>query len=220
MAGAALVAARAALHAGAGRVFLALLGMREDGRGSAAMTIDPCHPASRFGSPRTPDFKHPVIVCGCGGGDAARTLLVDVLPCPITLVLDADALNSVAQYVDCQCSLRASHCPWLQQRAKAPLARSSHLPGVSTSDDQADRLEAASQVAERLQAVVMLRGSGTVTTAPDKTGCINSSGNALLATAGIGDVLAGMVGTGLTYRPSAFETACSAVFAHGRLANN
>ena len=84
---------------------------------------------------------------------------------------------------------------------------------------QADRLAAARQLAEQYQAIVVLKGSGTVIAAPEQTSCINSSGNALLATAGTGDVLAGMIGASIASGLSAFEAACNAVFAHGRMAD-
>jgi NAD(P)H-hydrate repair Nnr-like enzyme with NAD(P)H-hydrate dehydratase domain len=84
---------------------------------------------------------------------------------------------------------------------------------------QADRLAFSTQLAERFQCVVVLKGSGTVIAAPGRPCAINSSGNALLATAGTGDVLAGMLGAGMAGGLEAFEAACSAVFAHGRIAD-
>jgi len=84
---------------------------------------------------------------------------------------------------------------------------------------QADRLASARQLAERFQCVVVLKGSGTVIAASGQTSAINSSGNALLATAGTGDVLAGMLGARMAGGLEAFEAACSAVFTHGLLAD-
>jgi NAD(P)H-hydrate repair Nnr-like enzyme with NAD(P)H-hydrate dehydratase domain len=66
---------------------------------------------------------------------------------------------------------------------------------------------------------VVLKGSGSVIAAPGRVSCINSSGNALLATAGTGDVLAGMVGAYLASGLVAFDAACGAVFEHGRRAD-
>jgi len=68
--------------------------------------------------------------------------------------------------------------------------------------------------------VVVLKGSGSVIAAPGQTSRINSSGNALLATAGTGDVLAGMLGAAIANGLSAFDAACSAVFMHGRVADD
>jgi NAD(P)H-hydrate repair Nnr-like enzyme with NAD(P)H-hydrate dehydratase domain len=66
---------------------------------------------------------------------------------------------------------------------------------------------------------VILKGSGSVIAAAGQKPLINQSGNALLATAGTGDVLAGMVGAALAIGHTAWEAAASAVFSHGRLAD-
>ena len=217
MAGAALLAARAALHAGAGRVFVALLAAPGDGQ-SVSMTVDPVQPELMFRSPQALDFKHQVIVCGCGGGEAVKTVLAEVLSSATQLVLDADALNAVAQDVHFQISLKARHARGYSTVLTPHPLEAARLLGVRTANVQADRLKAAGQLAEHFQAVVVLKGSGTVIAAPGQASCINSSGNALLATAGTGDVLAGMVGAGLASGLNAFDGACGAVFAHGRLA--
>jgi NAD(P)H-hydrate repair Nnr-like enzyme with NAD(P)H-hydrate dehydratase domain len=80
-------------------------------------------------------------------------------------------------------------------------------------------LTAARQLAERFQCVVVLKGSGTVIATPGQQTLVNASGNALLATAGTGDVLAGMIGAYLAGGIEAFEAACNAVFAHGQRAD-
>jgi ADP-dependent NAD(P)H-hydrate dehydratase / NAD(P)H-hydrate epimerase len=220
MAGAALLAARAALHAGAGRVFVTLLGAPGDCHSSARMTVDPVQPELMFRSPEALDFKHQVIVCGCGGGEAVKTVLAEVLSSATTLVLDADALNAIAQDVHFQTGLKARHARGFSTVLTPHPLEAARLLGLNTADVQADRLKAASRLAERFQVVVVLKGSGTVIAAPGQVSCINSSGNALLATAGTGDVLAGMVGAGLASGLNAFDAACSAVFAHGRMAND
>ena len=212
MAGAALLAASAALHAGAGRVFVALLGV-------PAMTVDPFQPELMFCSPAALDFKRQVVVCGCGGGEAVKTILADILSCATALVLDADALNAVAQNVHFQASLKARHARGLRTVLTPHPLEAARLLGVRTADIQADRLKAATDLAKHFQAVVVLKGSGTVIAAPGQTPCINSSGNALLATAGTGDVLAGMVGAGLANGLNAFDAACNAVLVHGCLAD-
>ena len=213
MAGAALLAARAALHAGAGRVFVSLLGV-------STMMVDPAQPELMFRSPAALDLKRQVIVCGCGGGEAVKTVLAEVLASATALVLDADALNAVAHNVHFQSSLKARHARGLRTVLTPHPLEAARLLGVKTADVQADRLKTAKQLAERFQAVVILKGSGTVIASPRQTPCINSSGNAQLATAGTGDVLAGMVGAALASGLNEFDAVCSAVFAHGRLAND
>ena len=220
MTGAALLAARAALHAGAGRVLVALLQTTDDGRCSPIMTLDPAQPELMFRSPQALDFKHQVIVCGCGGGEAVRTALAEILLSSSRLVLDADALNAIAQDVQFQTSLTARHARGYSTVLTPHPLEAARLLGVNTADVQADRLKAAQTLAKQFQSVVVLKGSGTVIAVPGHTSCINSSGNPLLATAGTGDVLAGTVGAGLAQGLSAFDAACSAVFTQGRLAND
>ena len=84
---------------------------------------------------------------------------------------------------------------------------------------RADRLAAAHALAQRYQSTVVLKGSGSVITGPEQTPVINASGNPLLATAGTGDVLAGMVGAAMAQGLSAFEAARVAVYWHGKIAD-
>ena len=83
---------------------------------------------------------------------------------------------------------------------------------------QANRLVAARTLAERFGVVVVLKGSGSVVAAPQGVASINLSGNARLACAGTGDVLAGMVGARLAAGQAAVNAARDAVWCHGDLA--
>ena len=216
MIGAALLAARAALHAGAGRVFVASVG----DAGQSILTVDVVQPELMFRSPAALDLKQQVVVCGCGGGQAITAILHKVLSVAPRLVLDADALNAIATDGALQSLLLA------RSRHKNSTILTPHpleaarLLGMTTAQVQADRLDAARQLAEKFCCVVVLKGSGSVIAAPGQTACINASGNALLATAGTGDVLAGMVGAAMSNGLDAFDAACSAVFAHGGLADS
>lgn len=216
MAGAALLAARAALHAGAGRVYVALLGAP----GANSITVDPVQPELMFRSPEALDLKGQVVVCGCGGGEAVKSVLAKVLSATPRLVLDADALNAIAMDTQLQTLLKARHARGHATVLTPHPLEAARLAGLGTAEVQANRLKAAESLAAQYQAVVVLKGSGTVIAAPGETSCINASGNALLATAGTGDVLAGMLGASIAGGIGAFEAACSAVFAHGRLADD
>lgn len=212
MAGAALLAGRAALHAGAGRVFVALLG-------SPGLMVDPQQPELMFRSPDALDLAHQVVVCGCGGGDAVAAVLPRILSRAKALVLDADGLNAVANDASLQALLRARAARgWNTILSPHPL-EAARLLGSNTAEVQASRLEAATGLAAQFRCVVVLKGSGTVTAAPGVIPVINPTGNARLATAGTGDVLAGMLGAALAAGQPAFEAACSAVFRHGQLAD-
>jgi NAD(P)H-hydrate repair Nnr-like enzyme with NAD(P)H-hydrate dehydratase domain len=92
--------------------------------------------------------------------------------------------------------------------------------GSSAGAVQADRFHAARRLAEQFQCVVVLKGSGTVISAPGQIAMVNPTGNARLATAGTGDVLAGMLGALLASGQTAFEAACNAVFQHGQNADD
>ncbi len=208
MAGAALLAARAALHQGAGRVLVALLG-------DTALDIDPAQPElmlRHLAALHLPDLT---VVCGCGGGMAVQAALPAVLAQAPRLVLDADALNAIAQ--------TPALAQALVQRAAQGQAtvltphplEAARLLGCSSQQVQADRLQAAHTLAERMGSVVLLKGSGSVVAAQGHTPSINPTGNARLATAGTGDVLAGMVGARLAQGQSAWDAAVQAAYAHG-----
>ncbi|QEA11911.1 NAD(P)H-hydrate dehydratase [Comamonas flocculans] len=219
MTGAAVLAGLAALHAGAGRVLLALL---DDGATQAL----PDWPELMLRRPDALALQHGSVVCGCGGGLAVAPLLARVLAEATRLVLDADALNALAQSAPLQQALaaRASQPGRATVLTPHPL-EAARLLGTSAGEVQADRLRAASALAERYRCTVVLKGSGSVIAAPEQTPCINPTGNALLATAGTGDVLAGLIGARLAGAPAADaasvqQLACDACWQHGALADH
>ncbi len=213
MTGAAVLAATAALHAGAGRVLLALLD------GNAGVTIDVAQPELMLRTLAALDLHLGAVVCGCGGGEAVREALPRVLGESSRLVLDADALNAIAADETLQ------HL--LEHRAArgAPTVLTPHpleagrLLDRKAAEVQADRLDTARTLARRFGCVAVLKGSGTVVAAPDGRVSLNPTGNGRLATAGTGDVLAGMVGARLAGGMDAFEAATAAVYEHGALAD-
>ena len=214
MNGAALLAASAALHAGAGRVFVSLLG------DAPALTVDTQQPELMFRAFDTLDLKQHVIACGCGGGEAVKTVMPTLLATAPRLVLDADALNAIAASPPLQADLAARHRrDWSTVLTPHPL-EAARLLGSTAAAVQADRFTAVRQLAEKFRCVVVLKGSGSLIAAPDQTIRVNASGNALLATAGTGDVLAGMIGAALASGLGDFEAACSAVFTHGQRADH
>lgn len=214
MAGAALLAARAALHAGAGRVFVALVGDGSLGQ----PVVDVIQPELMFRSTDALDLKQQVLVCGCGGGSSIKKHLSSVLANAARLVLDADALNAITADSALQLLLKVRYTSGFSTVLTPHPLEAARLMRQTTAQVQAYRLNTAQQLAALYHCTVVLKGSGTVIAAPDQTSCINSSGNALLATAGTGDVLAGMIGAWLASGCGAFEAACSAVLAHGLMA--
>jgi hydroxyethylthiazole kinase-like uncharacterized protein yjeF len=213
MMGAALLAATAALHAGAGRVYVSLLG-------AAVPRLSGRQPELMFRDPGALPLEQLTVVCGCGGGDAVRAPLPAILQHAAKLVLDADALNAVATDPALQSALtsRAQHG---QATILTPHPlEAARLLSTNAQAGQSERLRAAQVLAERFGCVVVLKGSGSVIAAPGETPHINPSGNARLATAGTGDVLAGLTGARLALGADAFEAACAAVFEHGTLADH
>lgn len=211
MAGAVLLAARAALHHGAGRVFAGFLD-------PAAPALDPRQPDLMVRAWDSLDLPGMVVACGCGGGSAVR----DALPRAMNaraLVLDADALNAVAADPQLQALLAA------RGRRGAPTVLTPHpleaarLLGTGTAQVQANRLAAARKLAQRFASVVVLKGSGSVIAAADGSLRINPTGNARLAIAGTGDVLAGMVAARLASGEDACAAASAAVYLHGLAAD-
>ena len=223
MTGAAVLAARAALHAGAGRVFVGLLET-----GSTTETAwDPACPELMFRRPAAlldaAWLPQASVVCGCGGGAAVAAVLPRLLSSATTLVLDADALNALTADEALQRLLTHRRGRgWVTVLTPHPL-EAARLLGCSTAEVMADRLLAAQNMAERFQAICVLKGSGTVVTAQHEVARINPTGNAALSTAGTGDVLAGMIGAALAGQgasaPNALDRVCSAVFQHGWLAD-
>ena len=222
MSGAAWLAARAAHAAGAGRVFVDLVGGQAE-VDEAAMQIDPVRPELMFrrgwADSEAAVIAATTVVCGCGGGDAVRATLPKLLSVAVRLVLDADALNALAADPSlvalAAARERRGHATVLTPH---PL-EAARLLGGSAANVQADRLGAARELAARLRSVIVLKGSGTVVCDVDGTTRLNATGNASLASAGTGDVLAGWIGgrwASLTASP--FDIATRAVIEHGAAA--
>lgn len=214
MTGAALLAASAALHSGAGRVFVSLL--------APSTGVDTGQPELMFRPAQSLDHAALAVVCGCGGGEAIRGELPRVLSRARQLVLDADALNAIASDTQLQSLLASRGCRHAGAQTTVltphPL-EAARLLACATPEVQADRLKAAQALADRFQVTVVLKGSGTVIAAPGELPHIHHGGNARLATAGTGDVLAGMIGARLARGDDAPRAACQAVAHHAHLAD-
>lgn len=212
MTGAAILAASAALHGGAGRVFVGLLD-------DAMSLLHPELPELMLRRADALELHANTVVCGCGGSDAIEAYLPRVLNSPCPVVLDADALNVLAR-------MPALH-EALRQRARAmrPTVLTPHpleaarLLGVTSRQIQSDRLSAAQELSQQLSSTVVLKGSGTIVSESGRVPVINPTGNPRLAIPGSGDVLAGMVGALLGQGLSAFDAACQATFRHGLIAD-
>ena len=210
MGGAAVLAASAALRSGAGRVYLGMLCADE-------LFFHPIRPELMLRDIKAFEFESMSVVTGCGGGDAIQAELESIIRRSYRLVLDADALNCLANSNALE--------QLLTQRERETTVLTPHpleaarLLGVSVKEIQNNRILAAQRMAMRFRCTVVLKGSGTVIADGVSTPYINVSGNARLATGGTGDVLAGILGANLAAGTPPFEAACLAVNHHGSTAS-
>ena len=212
MTGAALLAASAALYAGAGRVFVSLLD-------TDAVQVDISQPELMFRPFNHLNLASMVLVCGCGGGTAVEAVMRAVLASPSPLVLDADALNVLAKSKPLHTLLlRRSESSFATVLTPHPL-EAARLLMTTVQEIQNNRLHAAQQLVRQFGCIVVLKGSGTVIAAHGQVPFINPTGNGKLATPGSGDVLAGMVGASLAAGLEPFTAAREAVFRHGEAAD-
>lgn len=211
MLGAVLLASRAAMRSGAGKVKAGWLA-------DPAPQVDPLMPEVMMAQASvlvTAACESMVIGCGLGTSGAAVRLLRLALKREIPLVVDADALNLVAQ---------SAELATLMQKRKAPTiitphpAEAARLLGCSTASVQVDRLRAARDLANGYHCIAVVKGAGTVI-CDGTTTSINRTGNPLLGTAGTGDVLSGMIGALLAQGYEAATAARLGVCMHGAAAD-
>ncbi|MFB9125260.1 NAD(P)H-hydrate dehydratase [Paraburkholderia dipogonis] len=215
MCGAPILASRAALYTGAGKVHVALLG-------EGAPPYDPPHPELMLHAiDDLPLDQMDALAVGCGMGHRERATRVmhDVLQLDVPKLFDADALNLISKDAALAAEVTArgvqgDPCVLTPHPLEAARLLGTDAPGV-----QRDRLSAARSLAARYAAVVVLKGTGTVIAAPDGRLAINPTGNAALATGGTGDVLGGIIGALLAQHLPRYEAALAGVYLHGLAAD-
>ncbi len=210
MAGAPVLAARAALFCGAGRVFVASI--------DPGPAFDSVHPEIMFRDAAGFDITRCTLVLGPGMGSSAQagSMLSKALAGSAPLVIDADALNLIAASAELQARLSARQAAAILTPHPLEAAR---LLGVTAPVVQGDRLAAARELAARFGKIVVLKGSGSIIAEPGGMAVINPTGNPGLATGGTGDVLAGTCGALLAQGWPAREAALGAVWMHGAAAD-
>jgi hydroxyethylthiazole kinase-like uncharacterized protein yjeF len=210
MAGAPILAARTALTSGAGRVYACFVG--DPPAFDAAQPELMCRSAQEF------DFNDAVLVVGPGMGTSSTSaeMLASALHSHSPTVLDADALNLLANSDTLRTQLAQRQAACILTPHPLEAAR---LLGISAAQVQADRPAAARALAAQLSATVVLKGSGTVIAARDGRIVLNTTGNPALATAGTGDVLAGLCGSLLAQGWPEWEAALAGVWLHGMAAD-
>lgn len=209
MVGAALLAGRAALKLGAGCVHIGMLA-------DNAPVVDLTQPELMLtsASEALKSIRSDVLVVGCGLGQslAAQKLLYDALLLDVPLVLDADALNLIALRPDLRSMLHTRKAPAVFTPHPGEAAR---LLDCKTEDIQADRAGAALALAKKLNGSVVLKGAGSLCVTRDGKLHLNQTGNPGMSSAGMGDVLSGMIAAFIAQGLSADEALLLAVYLHG-----
>ena len=213
MAGAAILAGRAALKLGAGRVYVGFLD-------DSAPPVDIQHPELML---RRADevvaLGHLTCLAagpGLGQSEGARTVLHSALAARQPLVLDADALNLVAADEGLRNALVERTAPTLLSPHPAEAAR---LLEASTADVQRDRVASAVKIAKSYRCSVVLKGAGSVCAHADGRWTINTSGNPGMASAGMGDVLTGVLAALLAQGAAPLGALDAGVHLHGAAAD-
>lgn len=212
MAGAAVLAARACLRSGAGKVTVNIPKRNYDvmqiSVPEAVLQID--REDTYFSEPTdTDDFDALGIGPGIGMNENTAIALIAQLrrtQCPI--VADADALN-----------ILANHRAWMQQLPKGiiltPHPKEFDRMAGNISNDCYERLTKAREMAERLGVYIMLKGHNTALCLPDGHVYFNPTGNAGMATAGSGDVLTGIITALLARGYNTKDAALVGMYLHG-----
>ncbi len=213
MVGAVLLASRAALFGGAGRVYAAFLA-------DNAPNVDTCHPEIMLHSAATltnlTQLNCVVIGPGLGQSKAAIDLLEFCMAQPVALLIDADALNLISQHMYLQEIIKNRQAETIITPHPAEAAR---LLNTTVDDIQQNRVERAQNLAYKFKAICVLKGAGTIITNIDGNCFINATGNPGLASGGTGDVLSGIIGSLIAQGLLGLEAAKLGVYVHGAAAD-
>lgn len=212
MVGATFLAGRAALKLGCGRVYVGLLEQQ-------APVLDPLQPELMLRRPRALlQTALNALAAGPGLGLTleASELLETAIALDQPLVLDADALNLVASEGNLQVALASRLHPAILTPHPAEAAR---LLDCCTAEVQADRITAALEIARNYQCHVALKGCGTVIATVNGRWWLNTNGNPGMATAGMGDVLTGVIVALLAQGWPAISALLAGVHLHGAAAD-
>ena len=127
----------------------------------------------------------------------------------VPVILDADGINAVTPHILAE---ETRIAPLILTPHPGEMAR---LTGTSIAQVQADRIGAALRLAHTADAVVVLKGHGTIIASPNGTVAENPTGNSGMATGGSGDVLTGIIGALVAQGVAPYEAAVCGVYLHG-----
>ena len=241
MVGAAILAARAALHMGPGKVYVGLMAEQ-------TQSHDPINPEIMMRTARdlAADEAITVFAIGMGMGQsaAAKSIMTKIRARQMPMLIDADALRWVIPpIVAKKSSTGAAFQAKMARNTRLSLSFNSKIvltphPGeaarllnISTAEVQHDRISAAQSIARSIGAVVVLKGNGTVIAMPDTLPSptqgsthaghyfINPTGNPGMASGGMGDALSGMIAAFMAQGLSTLDAAKLGVYLHGAAAD-
>jgi NAD(P)H-hydrate epimerase len=213
--GAARLAARAALRVGAGLVSVASPpdAVLVHAAHLTAIMIKPFQGAAGLQNLLSDKRLNAVVLGpGLGVGRATRDLAATALKSGAAVVLDADAITSFREEPQSLFGLVDDKCVLTPHEGEFERL----FPGLL--DQSASKLEAARVAAARALCVVLLKGADTVIAAPSGRAVINANAPPSLATAGAGDVLAGLIAGLLAQGMPAFDAASAGAWLHGAAA--
>lgn len=226
MTGAALLAARGAHRAGAGRITLCLPDTAlSQAQGRLAETMTATLPGDAAGftakaaAALSSVLKEKTVVAagpGMGRSRQSSAVLAELLTTDLPLVLDADALNLMADDPLLLDRLKNRKAETILTPHPGEMAR---LTRISTANIQQDRIQSARSFANAFQVHLVLKGAATVIAHPDGSAAINPTGNPAMATGGSGDVLAGIIAALLGQGCPAGIAAGTGTFLHGAAAD-
>jgi hydroxyethylthiazole kinase-like uncharacterized protein yjeF len=154
---------------------------------------------------------------GLGQSKPAEQLLAEALRMSLPMVLDADALNLIARDPVLQDLVRAR--PAGQTALTPHPAEAARLLATSTQTVQSDRVAAIEDLVQRFGCAVVLKGAGSLLLAPGAALLHNPTGNSGMASAGMGDVLTGMIAAQVAQGLSMLQATQVAVYLHGAAAD-
>jgi ADP-dependent NAD(P)H-hydrate dehydratase / NAD(P)H-hydrate epimerase len=220
MVGAAVLAARAALHVGPGKVYVGLAAKN-------AMSVDAINPEImvRDAKSLANDKTLTALAIGMGLGESKSCLKIlrDALSLGVPTLLDADALNILSANPRIGGQFQAkmagnSRKYWGLILTPHP-GEAARLLKTTTAKVQSARVESAQKIAKKWNSVVVLKGAGTVIATPDGKYVINTSGNPGMASGGMGDALSGMIVGLMAQGLSTWNAAKLGVYLHGASAD-
>lgn len=227
MVGAAVLAARAALHMGPGKVYAGLIA-------ADAITYDAINPEImiRRAADVAEDKNITAFAIGMGAGEGkpVKALLAEILATNKPVLIDADALAFV-NIDNTNPSTGAANEVKMAENVRHALSLKNNIiltphPGeaarllkITTAEVQADRVKAALSIAKRASAIVVLKSAGTVIATPEGAYFINTTGNPGMASGGMGDALSGMIAAFLAQGLTPLDAAKLGVYLHGAAAD-